>query len=651
MKLKGVNPLEQHIEKIVLGIVLVLFLVVLSMQFVTRPNDIDVGNRKVSPDQVYTVLEGQAKQLDSQLTDLSPGLPELASVDLVAQYNSAFEDSSGGAIRLSAALGQGVDVTAFGPTIIHVPGPSDGPIAALAVPMTSRPIAASQWATLDPYAVLAVPEFGAFVPAAQPFDFASVTVEATFNGKELESVLLGKSGGTAIPRRFWSASGLAILGFEAQRQRLMGDGSWGVSESIETPPHTPTPTNAMGEEAGLLELTALVATANKVADDVARPMFPPTIAGPIWTPPSERVSSADDSDTLKVDRLKKQLDRAKAELEKMVGGPGGNQPNVRPGSGKQSTRSNPRSNPRTTKTNPKLKERLEKKIKDLEEQLKDLGVDLDDAPSTSRARSSGSDIKSVLEEESVDLWLHDLGVEPGVTYRYRTRVVVNNPLFRKSSELDPDDADQQALTKDPFASGDWSDWSEQVVVGAQEYFFVTSAEASGGIAGSGAKATIELYKMFYGHYRRSTLSVSPGDALATTVRMSGDLLHFDSGVIDVQDAAKAVEALAGDDSGDLPDGISELSSRMTIHLGAYLLDVYTGQGSMQSSLGQQLTPMQVVLRDMDGDVIVRSDLGDEASSAYALASESASEASKTELRVPGMPAISPAAELFEPKEP
>ncbi len=653
MKLKGVNPLEQHIEKIVLGIVLVLFLVVLSMQFVTRPNDIDVGSRKVSPDQVYTVLEGQAKQLDSQLTDLSPGLPELASVDLVARYNSAFEDASGGAIRLSAAFGQGVDVTAFGPTIIHVPGPSDGPIAALEVPTTSRPIAASQWATLDPYAVLAVPEFEAFVPSAQPFDFASVTVEATFNGKELESVLLGKSGGgSAIPRRFWAASGLAILGFEAQRQRLLEDGSWGDSESIETPPHTPMPTHAMGEEAGLLELTALVATANKVVDDVARPMFPPTIAGPMWTPPSERISHEDDSDTLKTNRLKKQLDRAKAELEKMVNGPVGNQPNVRPGSGKQSTRSNPRSNPRTTKVNPKLKERLEKKIKDLEEQLEDLGVDLDDpTTSTQRTRSSGSDIKSVLEEESVDLWLHDLGVEPGVTYRYRTRVIVNNPLFRKSSELDPDDADQQALTKDPFATGDWSAWSEQVVVGAQEYFFVTSAEPGGGMAGGGIKATIELYKMFYGHYRRSTLSVSPGDALATTVRMSGDLLYFDSSVIDVQEAAKAVEALAGDDSEDLPDGISELSSRMTIHLGAYLLDVYEGQGSMESDLGQQLTPMLVVLRDRDGKVIVRSDLGDEASSAYALATESASEASMTELRIPGMPAISPAAELFESKEP
>ena len=83
MKLKGVNPIEQHIEKIVLAIVLVILLAVLSMQFVLRPNDVDVGNRTVSPDQVYTVLESQANQLKSQISDLNPQLPELKSVDLV----------------------------------------------------------------------------------------------------------------------------------------------------------------------------------------------------------------------------------------------------------------------------------------------------------------------------------------------------------------------------------------------------------------------------------------------------------------------------------------------------------------------------------------------------------------------------------------
>ncbi len=647
MKLKGVNPIEQHIEKIVLGIVTILLLAVLSMQFVTRPNDIDVGSRKVAPDQVYTVLEGQANQLQSQLTDLNPALPDLQPVDLVDRYNQAFEQASGGGIELSSALGQGVDITNTpGGGTWTPPDVETGPVQALQVPVTSKPIAASLWSTLDPFVPAVVPEYEAFIPAAQPFDFPSVTVEAVFNGKDLESALLGKGESqTPIPRRFWSVTGLAILGFEAQRQELMPDGSWSAPEPIVTPPHTPIPTNALGQEAGLLDLTALVTTAAGVVDEVARPKFPPTIAGEPWSPPSERVASGDDSESARISRLTRQLERAKAELDRLSNAPGGNDPPPTRGRGRDPL-------PLIPNTNTREKDRLEKRIKDLEEQLEELGVDIDDAGKSRQARTSKADIGSVLEEEEVDLWAHDLGVEPGATYRYRTRVVVNNPLFRKSSELDPDDAAQQALTLDPFARGDWSDWSEPVVVGAREYFFVTGAETDSGFGTVGPKATIELYKMFYGHYRRSTFSASPGDELAASVRMSGHLLAFDESVIDAQEAAKAVLALADEDSAeDLPEGITELSKRMRIDLGVFVLDIYAGQRAEETNLGQSVVPMRIVLRDADGEVIVRSDLYDESSPAYALASQSAASASSNPLRAPGESPISPAAALFEQAEP
>ncbi len=655
MKLKGVHPIELHIEKIVLGIVFILFLAVLSIQFVTRPNDIDVGGRTVSPDQVYSVLENKANQIESQITDLNPAYPEIAQVDLVQRYNDAFANASGSSLALSAPLGQGIEIAEAIGSVVIQSSSSDGPISALVVPKTSRPYAASQWATLDPYAVLQVPAYESFVPSTQPYDFASVTIEASFSGKELEASLMGQGeNANAIPRRFWSATGLSILGFEAQRQRRLADGTWGDFEEVQTPPHTPMPTNAMGEEDGLLELSNLVNIARGVEDDVARPMFPPTIAGPIWTPPSERVEIEDDSDEAKIRRLLKQRDRAISDLDKANSGPGSTgRPGQRPGGGKTGR---PGSRPGTitstpsAKPNTRLIKQLERKIEQIEKQLDDLGYEEDD--STSRSARGAASRPALLEQESVDLWLHDLGVEPGATYRYRSRVVVNNPLFRKSSELDPDDEAQQALTLDPFARGQWSDWSQDVVVGAQEYYFLTNADTgSSSVGGGQPKATIELYKVFYGHYRRSTLTVAPGDQLATTVRMSGDLIHFDLSVISVDEAAKAIEELNEDDSTQLPDGISELSNRMSIQIGDYLLDVYAGQAAQETNFGQRVIPMQIVLRDAQGGIVVRSDLQDEASQAYAQATESSSAASSTGIRAPGAPAISPAAALFEPDGP
>lgn len=655
MKLKGVNPIEQHIEKIVLAVVFLTLLAVIAIQFVTTPNNIEDGTRSIPPAQTYTALEAQANQLQSQISDLDPVLPDVQPVDLVKRYDNALAGAGSTRLALSAPLGQGVDVTAGADGVsADAPTSSDGPLAALAVPATSVPVAASQWATLDPYALLEVPEYSDYIPAQQPYDFASISIEATFSGTQLLSVLNGENGATPIPSIYWSSTGIAILGFEVERQRLMPDGQWGPSEPIQTPPHTPVPLNAVAENAGLQDLVSVVANASREAGEVQRPMFPPTIAGSPWTPPSERIAMAGSSEADQIRRVQRQLDRAREELERLTN-TGRTSPDQRdPGGGKTSR---DRTTTRTTNINNDRNrdriDRVREQIEQLEEELEELGVETDDNQSA-RIRTSRNDLRSVLEEESVDLWAHDMGVEPGATYRYRTRVVVNNPLFRKQADIDPDDAQQQALARDPFARAQWSEWSERVVAGAREYFFVTSA--SEGAAGTTEpdKTTIELYRMYYGHYRKSTLNVSPGDILAATLRVSGDLLAFDTEAIEAAEAADAIAALQEDEPDtQLPEGISELPSRLSIEIGAYVLDIYPGQGQTEAALGREQTPiMQVVLRDADGRVVVRTDVGDENSLAYLQAADSASAASTSPLRAPGeQPAKSPAAELFEPAAP
>lgn len=672
MKVKGINPIEQHVEKIVLALVALVLLGVLAIQFLTQPNEVEVGNRSVPPQDVYTVLEQQAQTLDGQLKDTNPVLPDVKQTDLVERYDRAFAEAADSSARLSAALGQGVNISASTGADITGAGPSSDQVAVLGVPATTGVVAASQWGTLDPYALLAVPEYARYVPDQQPYDLPSVTVEAMFSGTALRDALTPPDG-VGVPRRFWSATGIAILGFEVERQQLQPDGSWSAPAPIVTPPGTPTPTRAITPEAGLPELTEVISKAAGVAPEVLRPAGPPTIAGPEWVPPSERVES--DSDQIsEADRIRRTLERAVAELDRLQNV--SNNPSTRPDpSGRGPARMDPggRGNPggQTNTRSQRRIEQLQTQIQELREQLRQMGEpdpttgtspfgdprmnnpgarptpqDPRGAPGTTPGSLRPGSLE-LLEQEEVQMWAHDLGVEPGATYRYRTRVVVNNPLFRKGPVLDPNDETLQNAAKDPFARGDWSEWTEPVVVGATEYYFVTSADPEGAISAGRAVASIDTFRMYYGHYRKTTLNLTPGDPVESTIRIPDGLFLIDTGVIEARAAA---EAMFAETPGSLPAGLSQASGRLTIDLGAHVLDVAALPVQRTDDLGRNYTVTEVVLRDADGNVVVRSGRTDTSGQAYALASGSSSAASRTPLREPGQPALSPAAELFVPAD-
>lgn len=684
MKLKGISPIEQHAEKGVLALLAFALLGVFAMQFTTQPNRVDTGSRRIPPQSIYTELESQAKAIDSQLKDASPLLPEVKPIDLVERYDAAVA-ADRMPQALTAALGTGVDVArAVGAAEIDA-RPSDENVTALRVPTTSGVLAQSMWGTLDPYAVQAVPEYSAFVPAAQPFDMPMVTVESSFSGTELRTALTPENG-TGIPRRFWQGTGLAVMGFEVERQRLLPDGSWSQPEAITTPPGTSLPTRAVASDAGLSDLTDIVSKAAQAAEDVERPMPPPTIAGAEWAPPSESVA-VDDSSLTEVDRLKRRLARAEGELARLEsannrpdpyqsdrgGGGGGGGGGKRSISG-TSTRDDPGPQPREDANRQRV-ERKRQEIQDLRDKLRELGEVVDDrggpgagslrddrggpvyirddsgAPGFGRddrggARPIGQPAPdAILSRESIQLWAHDLGVKPGETYRYRSRVAVNNPLYRKGPVLNPDDADLQRSANEPFARGAWSGWSDPVVVGAREYFFVSGAAPDGGAAARGATATIELYRVFYGSYRKSTLTLTPGDAVTSTIRMPSGLFLIDPSQIDAKSAS---DAMFAKETGSVPAGLTAVAGKLTLDLGAYVLDVVGMPVQAPDQFGAMKTVYEVLIRDRSGAVVARSPVSDTGGQAYEQASKSASEASKLALRPPGQPAVSPSAGLFPP---
>ncbi len=654
MKLKGVNPLEQHVEKIVLVLVVVILLGVIAMQFVTQPNTIEVGSRRVTPDAIYQVLGEQARSLESQISDTSPRLPDVQDVDLVARYDSAFRSDEGGSVELPSALGEGVDVVAaLGVEKVTPGGGNFDAIEALRVPVTSEPVAVSRWATLDPFAVAEVPELGSIGSGGeQPLDFASVSIEATFSGSELRKVLEGEDGFPGVPRLFWASTGMAVMGLEVERQKLMADGSWGASERIQRPPMSAVPTDAVRESDPLVRLNEVVALAQEHAPDVIRPAFVPTISGPMWEPPS--LADVSGSSSLSdEERLTRRLATLEEELERVrgagrrttTGSPGG-------GGGKTPTRTRDPRDPGTTSRpsggNEARIERLEREIESVRNELDRLGVRVEDRP---RSRAGGAAARmDVLTEDTVQMWAHDIGVEPGATYRYRTRVAVNNPYFRKGPYLDEEDADQQALTVEPFARGSWSDWSAPVRVGARELFFVSGASTNA-TTGAPAEAKVELYSMYYGYYRRRSLTLSPGDVLASDVAISGGLLLFDRGSADPREIERY---LSEPDSRDrtLPSGVTSAPDRMMIDLDAYLIEVLPDPIAGIDEDGGLIRSVSVLLRTRDGSLVERRPSADTGSALFEQVSSSASEGARAEIRAPGSEPAAPAsAGLFVATEP
>ncbi len=644
MKLKGVNPIAQHIEKAVLGLTVVIFLGVISMQFVTEPNKVAIdSSRSVSPDQIYNELESKANALQSQISDLSPALPDVQPVNLVERYNKAFKASSGDTAQLASALGSGIDIASMLSIVItEGGGPAVGPIESMHVPATSTPIASSTWGTLDPYAILEIPEYEEFIPAAQPFDFPSVSIEVDFSGTALRDVLQGTNEFPGVPRLFWVSTGMAVMGLDVERQALQDDGSWSASESISTPPGTPLPTGAVTKDDGLVRLNTIIASAQEVASEVMRPMFPPTISGPLWQPPSDALDSQA-SGLTETQRAQRQLTRLTAEVERLKNPTRSTASNTRSTGGGKTARSTTTRDPRTSgarttsrsDVNDQKIERLESQIETLQTTLERLGVESD------LAGAASSDI---LDQEFVQLWAHDMGVDAGETYRYRTRVVLNNPYFRKGPYLDETNDAQQALTVEPFASGDWSEWSEPVGVGAKEFFFVT--EASQPLIGEQLpQARVELYSMYYGYYRRSSGSISPGQPLMGDMRISSNLFLIDTEAIDSDNVASYIESVnAGQSDTEFPQGLFSAPDRLSINLDSFMIQVASDPLSPSNS--QDAQNLRLLFRMADGSLDSRIPAIDRNSQLYNQAQSSATKASRSQLRPTGQPAKSEAADLF-----
>ncbi|MDX9911520.1 MAG: hypothetical protein RBS39_06795 [Phycisphaerales bacterium] len=545
MKLKGINPLEQHVEKIVLGGVSIVLVGVLALQFVTSPT-IKVGTRELPPKNAFDPAKQAAAALETQLASEAFEPPEGATGESIAQAIKRRISTSGRAESM-ASLGQ---APKFG--AVDVGAATGLRFAAVAAPAPGSVVASGYRATVDPRVPREVEGLAALLPAQQPFDMGVISVETSFDGTALRSLMErdpdGESGPLSPLPRSWWEGGFEVLAVEMERQLLGADGSWGPSEAVAPMPGQVRPLSELraglsdGEAVTLTNVRQAVSVAAGSRAEVLSPRFYATIAGPKWAPPSELVMTGTDPGADEVSRLKRQLasidrdiEQKQKALENVGQDPGrqGERPG-REGGGGGGPRPGERGPRQPTEQQPNRDEarrqaiqnqidRLQKQRDDLVVQLRGLGETVDgEGAAEGGLRPVELDAGPILDRDSIAVWSHDLRAEAGATYRYRVRLVMNNPLFGRATALADD---QQKLAEAPTVEGAWSAWGDPVSLDPEQFYFISSANA-GDLLG-GPRASAEVFKFYYGYYRRGTTPLEPGDPIRSEIRIAnGDKLEI-----------------------------------------------------------------------------------------------------------------------------
>ena len=568
MKMKNVNFIEQHIEKMVLAVTVLFFLVALWF-FVLNSFSLEIrsrdGQKQVSVMEVETEIRKVAKRLEAALKDENSPL----EVHAIQPYAQQFADRQ---------IQQVIEHQAYQMAL----GESGVTLSDLEVGseihqqyLVGLPPAPQQLKAKYGQAVLlvadrmlevirqrfaddaheragtprqAVGQYAALVAPAPPRDVGYVSVEAEFDMRLWVDQLQSAPQANRVPEGWWRSRQLLTDVLLERQSRDPATGQW-TDETVVAPLPDALSFRHMHDQAfdwpreGIFIFDRLDDQIRPAQNEITRPRFVPITESPVWLPPGE----ARDDLTPRQQRDLHDILNAIESLEK------------RRSSVKQRLETR-KPKPTATVSPRKLDEikKLEEQLEEIESKLEKkqaerdelLGVEHIRKPGLpgppgdrridpiSRIPPRGRGLPDNEEDKPFEIrvWAHDPTVEPGMTYRYRLRVRVMNPLFRQQrldAEQKKENFNRLALDSLPTA------WSQPVSIEPQLQFFVVDADRKI------RQATIEVYRMFNGQRRVETFNVGPGDTLGSTVNWQFDGaprpvdMQIDALVVDVNTSVRS----------------------------------------------------------------------------------------------------------------
>ncbi len=558
MKNKGINLVEQHIEKIVLGVAGVVFFSALAWQLVGNVNHVTVAGDSIAP-----------SELDSKISTATKAIRDRPKVDLSAMKSSFA--SQAGAFQKSLASGVGPDgqlprIEAGLASVLQSDGTAGGKpfhdarLAALAMQDTLQ-----LSDTFDVTTVREVPQLKAFYgDSVGPFDITWAIPCATVDLKGIRAELDSTARGLQIPK-LWYHDSLLFIDVAFERERLKSDGTWSEPTLVESVPGAFSfrPEIAKGADAGLRDAAFKYLEEKSAQLKIVQPDFLPTrrdvfSAGLLLSQSAGSAASTETAEvrglrkevakrSVEVKRLKDELDEAGGELEdktkedkkkedekkkndeKQNSGNSGSSGASRPGGGiggamdggKRGSGVEDVANKEKRIRMTRGLRALEKRLEGLESKLGSL-LGVDEAARAAAASANAASV-DVMGADNLLVWTHDIGVSPGETYRYRASVKTYNPFFSNGSLL----VKEQAALDDSFTlDSATSPWGSPIRVAPPVEFFVIDAIAGEGRLGVG-QATIEVFRYHDGERHRERFSVQPGDAIGAAADRGG--INYDTG--------------------------------------------------------------------------------------------------------------------------
>ncbi len=669
-KQRRINPIEQHFEKVILGGVTVVLLGVVSMQFLGEPNAVKVGGSGtlVAPRRVFDPIAEEAERLLAQMRNPNPSLPEVPPQDVVQRFEPVRRLTSADTMQIKHF---GVGVVIEGAD--H--GMAGSELAATIYAMPALPVPATislatHRGTVDPFVATANEALRAYLPSEQPFDVLAVSIEGMVDGSLLRESLEVDPDGDAGPVRplplSWWRGNLDLLGVEVERQEQTSSG-WTGRVVLSGMPGGVSALDAVRQaDMTPAELIKIAKDSQEYLRDIVQPEFPTTIAGPEWVPPSERQEddSLSDEDReiallkRQVNKLDLQIISKQTQIDE-VGSSGGSGSRTGRGGGRGrgggggETGGSGQSRP-TVDLDEKKREGYRRQMETMQrsrqravDKLADFGVFVDGDENQDQNQSQNEPevpLPGILMAEELPVWVHDFSAEPGKTYQYRMRVVLNNPLFGRDAYLSDS---QKTVAQVPTLEGDWSAWSSPIEVETDRHFFVVSASEDDRL-GSGPRAAVEVYEFYYGYWRKGSTTLEPGDTIHARAKLPKNLLLWDPGMLSDFGRAQTmgrnplsrpgagespenrrerfegrgeegrmrfggdpdprVRGQRGVEEVELPEGATAGPDSLELDVAAMLLDVVPVPG--------QAGTFQAVLRGPNGVVVLRDASGDRSGALY-----------------------------------